>query len=86
MGDEEEESEEEDDSNVNSSNGQNNRGGGLKLSPPDVMANISDAKSSLGSQSYSQATKRKISFFCVLGPTMFPTARNEKNNKSFCIQ
>lgn len=40
--------------NSYSSNTQNNRGGGLKIAPPDVMANISDARSSLGTKRYSQ--------------------------------
>ncbi|MDA0195466.1 MAG: hypothetical protein O2887_16760 [Bacteroidetes bacterium] len=38
----------------NSSNAQNNRGGGLKMAPPDVMMNISDARASLETKSYSQ--------------------------------
>jgi len=38
----------------NSTNTENNRGGGLKIAPPDVMANISDARTSLSAKSYSQ--------------------------------
>ena len=53
--DEKEEEEEKENTNAYSSNNSNSRGGGLKIAPPDVSANISDAKSSLDGKKYSQA-------------------------------
>jgi len=43
-----------DNSSNNTNRANNTRGSGLKLAPPDVLANISDARSSLDSKSYSQ--------------------------------
>jgi hypothetical protein len=40
--------------NSSTSNTKNNRGGGLKMTPPNVIANISEARSSLKTKSYGQ--------------------------------